>query len=543
MCVLRTGIQLENNFTTHQSCITNLTKSHFLLGRHCHKALYLDTHYPCLKPAKTSLEQKTLMAGKTVGLTARKVFSNGVLIASLNTTQALQETRGAIVNGALTIFEAAFSYDDVLIRVDILSRETIESPWDFYEVKATTYNDCTKEQIDEYRSDIAIQIWVLQNLGVQLRRITLMHLNRECRYPDLGDLFSFKDYSREIISVLVDIKSDIAGLKMALTQKREPFVAIGNHCDKPRTCPFKTRCWEHVPKLSIFNIPRNLKKWEQYKQGTISICSLSMSDFKSETQQRALLCYKDQNPYFNPEIIAELLNEWKYPLSYLDFEAIDYAIPRFPGARPYQHIPFQFSCHIQRSPDAELEHTEFLWTAEDDPRPAFIQKLLDSVPAAGSVIVYSASYESTRLKELAEDFPEYAEQLINIRNRLVDLKVVIQKGVFYPEFMGSFSIKKVAPALLGNAASYTHLEVSDGVEAMLAFDRMVSLPDTSSEKQTLRSDLLNYCRQDTMLMVKLHHCLRDKLATEIAQRHIESRVPRLRYNQVNMVNTPDENTN
>ena len=234
-----------------------------------------------------------------------------------------------------------------------------------------------------------------------------MHLNRECRYPELGDLFSFEDYSTEIIPVLADIKSDIAALKKTLTQKVEPSVSIGNQCDKPRTCPFKVRCWGHIPELSIFNIPRNLKKWEQYEQGTISICSLNMSDFKSKTQQRALLCYKDQNPYFNPEIVAELLSEWKYPLSYLDFEAIDYAIPRFPGARPYQHVPFQFSCHMQRSPDAELEHTEFLWTAEDDPRPAFIQKLLNSVPAAGSVIVYSASYESTRLKELAEDFPEY----------------------------------------------------------------------------------------------------------------------------------------
>lgn len=169
---------------------------------------------------------------------------------------------------------------------------------------------------------------------------------------------------------------------------------------------------------------------------------------------------------------------------------------------------------MQRSPDAELEHTEFLWTAEDDPRPAFIQKLLNSIPETGSVIVYSASYESTRLKELAEDFPEYREKLTNIRDRLVDLKVVIQKGVFYPEFMGSFSIKKVAPALLGEAASYANLTVNDGVEAMLAFDRMVFLPDTSNEKQALRAAMLEYCKQDTMLMVRLHHYLNNKAASK-----------------------------
>lgn len=489
----------------------DLTKSLFVAGKRCAKAAYLTNHADDLKPALTALERKTLAWGHTVGQAARLAFSGGLLIDTLDIDKALNTTCQAIKNGVLTLYEAAFRFDDVLVRVDILSRETVESPWDFYEVKATTYHDCDKEQKAEYQNDIGIQVWVLQQLKIPLGRISLMHLNRECRYPDLDNLFSFEDYSMDIVPVLANIESDIAALKKTLIQELEPFVSIGNHCDKPRTCPFKTRCWGHIPKLSIFNIPRNLKKWDLYEQGIISVCNLNISDFKSETQQRALLCYKDQNPYFNPKIVTELLNEWKYPLSYLDFEAIDYAIPRFPGARPYQHIPFQFSCHMQRSPAAELEHTEFLWTAEDDPRPAFIQKLLDSVQAAGSVIVYSASYESTRLKELAEDFPEYAEQLINIRNRLVDLKVVIQKGVFYPEFMGSFSIKKVAPALLGSTASYAHLEVSDGVEAMLVFDRMVSLPDTSSEKQVLMGDLLKYCQQDTLLMTKLHNTLRHKI--------------------------------
>lgn len=493
----------------------DLTKTLFVAGKRCAKAAYLTNHADDSKLALTALERKTLAWGNAVGHAARQTFPTGLLIDTLDIDQALDTTRQAIKNGVLILYEAAFRFEDVLVRVDILSRETVESPWDFYEVKATTYHDSDKEQKADYQNDIAIQVWVLQQLKIPLGRISLMHMNRECRYPDLDNLFSFEDYSMDIVPVLANIESDIAALKKTLIQELEPFVSIGNHCDKPRTCAFKTRCWGHIPKLSIFNIPRNLKKWDQYKQGTISVCSLSTSDFKSEAQQRALLSYKDQNPYFNPEIVAELLNEWKYPLSYLDFEAIDYAIPRFPGARPYQHIPFQFSCHMQRSPAAELEHTEFLWTAEDDPRPAFIQKLLESVPAVGSVVVYSASYESTRLKELAEDFPEYAEQLINIRNRLVDLKVVIQKGVFYPEFMGSFSIKKVAPALLGSTASYAHLEVSDGVEAMLAFDRMVPLPDTSNEKQTIKAAMLAYCKQDTMLMVKLHHHLQDKLTTEL----------------------------
>lgn len=488
----------------------NLNKSRFVIGQQCPKALYLATHAPGKRPALTSLERKTLTAGNVVGQAARHAIPNGVLIKSLNSAQALQETQQAIKAGALTLYEAAFSYDDVLIRVDILSRDSVDRPWDFYEVKATTYNDCKKEQKDEYRNDIAIQIWVLNNLGIPLRRISLMHLNRECRYPNLDDLFAYRDYSQEIIQELSDIESSIQRLRATLSQQEQPKISIGPHCDKPRACPFKNHCRKDIPKTSIFNIPRNLKKWEQYERGVISTDDLMMSDFSSEIQKRALQCYQDNRPYFDKKTVSELLNLWEYPLAYLDFEAIDHAIPRYPGARPYQHIPFQFSCHIQRTPDAELKHEEFLWTSSDDPRPAFIRELIKKVPKRGSIVVYYAPYESTRLKELAEDFPEYCEQLNDIRDRLVDLMVVIQKGVYYPEFMGSFSIKKVAPAILGETASYSNLEIGDGVEAMLAFEKITGLPSDFLKRHALIDSLRRYCEQDTLLMVKLHHWLRAK---------------------------------
>lgn len=487
-----------------------ITKSLFILGQRCHKAFYLNTYSTHLKSPSTSLERKTLNAGKKVGQAARKAFPNGVLIKALNTTQALHETQQAIDAGALRLYEAAFSYDDVLIRVDLLSRETVEAPWDFYEVKATTYNDCTKEEKDEYRNDIAIQVWVLQNLGVRLNRIFLMHLNRECRYPDLDSLFAYQDYALEIVDELSKIEDHLRSLRAVLSQQEEPKINIGPQCDQLCVCSFENYCKKDIPKPSIFNIPRNLKKWAQFERGVISTDDLKMSEFNSEVQKRALQCYQNNSTFFDKKVVSELLNLWEYPLAYLDFEAIDHAIPRYPGARPYQHIPFQFSCHIQRTADADLEHTEFLWTQPDDPRPAFIRELISQVPSKGSIVVYFAPYESTRLKELAEDFPRYSKQLNDIRNRLVDLMVVIQKGVYYPEFMGSFSIKKVAPAILGETASYANLEIGDGVEAMLAFEKLITSSTDFNERQILIYRLHKYCKQDTLLMVKLHQFLNNK---------------------------------
>jgi hypothetical protein len=490
-----------------------ITKSSFTIGQRCRKALYLRTHFPHLEKPITSLERKTLKAGNDVGRAARQVFPNGVLIKSLNISRALQETKQVIEEGVLTLYEAAFSYDNVLIRIDILSRETVDSPWDFYEVKATTYSDCTKEEKEEYRNDIVIQIWVLKNLGIPLRRISLMHLNSECRYPNFDNLFAYQDYSQEIDAELSDIESSIQSLRATLSQSEIPNISMGPHCDKPRSCPFENYCSKDIPKLSIFNIPRNLKKWRQYERGIISTDDLKMSDFSSEIQKRALQCYQDSRPFFDKKVVSELLNLWEYPIAYLDFEAIDHAIPRYPGARPYQHIPFQLSCHIQQTPDAELQHVEFLWTSPDDPRPAFIHELITKIPETGSIVVYYAPYESTRLKELAEDFPEYSAQLTDIKDRLVDLMDVIKKGVYYPEFMGSFSIKKVAPAILGDTASYANLEIGDGVEAMLAFEDLIKLSKNTQELKAINDAMLEYCKQDTLLMVQIHKWLKDSLKT------------------------------
>jgi hypothetical protein len=200
----------------------------------------------------------------------------------------------------------------------------------------------------------------------------------------------------------------------------------------------------------------------------------------------------------------EILKQWEYPLSYFDIEAIAYPIPRYPNSRPYQNLPFQFSCHILRDENSELEHHEFLHNENNDPRFAFIQKMLEVLPQSGSIVVYHQTYEISRFKELARDFPEYAQAINDLIPRVVDLKKVIMDTVYYPAFMGSFSIKKVAPVLLGEEASYDHLEVGDGIEAMLAYQEMLSSSSNSSRKLKIKKSLLEYCKQDTLLMVYIY---------------------------------------
>lgn len=434
-----------------------LTKSCYVTGTRCAKALFLQKKSPELRKIESSQDRKAKREGAEVGAFARLQFPGGLLIDTLDTNQALEETRQAIDKGALTLYEGAFMAQSVLIRADILTRSSIHSPWQLYEVKATTYRSVDAPSKKEFSRDLAIQTWVLQQCKIDLNGIYLMHLNHECVFPEMHNLFNVIDYASEVNPILADIDDDIQRLQNILLSEQHPSIGIGQHCEKPRECQFSAVCWKNLPRYTVFNIPRALNKWKLHEENRFSVTHLNEADFSSEKQKRALRCYQTNQPFYDLQIAQAILETWAYPLSYFDLEAVSYPIPRYNNSRPYQDLPFQFSCHIQRSPESELEHHEFLFDADADPREVFINEILNVLPSSGSIVVYHQTYEMTKLKELANDFPQYADSLRSLLPRIVDLKKVIEESIYHPEFLGSYSIKKVAPVLLGQDVSYNHL--------------------------------------------------------------------------------------
>ena len=195
----------------------------------------------------------------------------------------------------------------------------------------------------------------------------------------------------------------------------------------------------------------------------------------------------------------------EYPLYFLDFETVNRAIPRFPGMRPYDQLPFQWSVHVMRKPGAELEHYEFLAADRADPRREFITSLCSALGKSGSIVVYSA-FESQRLSELAAWLPEFAGRIKQIQRRLWDLLPVVRNHVYHPKFAGSFSIKNVLPALVPGM-TYEGMEVADGTDAGLAWESLVRGGLDQSERDRIKRALLDYCGQDTLALVRLLKCL------------------------------------
>ena len=152
--------------------------------------------------------------------------------------------------------------------------------------------------------------------------------------------------------------------------------------------------------------------------------------------------------------------------TFMDFETLTPAIPKYIGTNPYQTIPFQWSIHIQDE-FGQLRQKSFLNEDADDPRERFIKALLDTVPSEGTIVVYSG-YEQTVMRRLAVSFPQYADPMEALCARAFDLLKLIRENYYHPEFHGDNSLKSVLPALVPNL-SYADLGVQDGSMAAVAY--------------------------------------------------------------------------
>ena len=186
-------------------------------------------------------------------------------------------------------------------------------------------------------------------------------------------------------------------------------------------------------------------------------------------------------------------------------------MPPWDGTRPYQQVPFQYSLHILREPDGELEHFEYLHRDLSNPMLGVIESLRNNIGNEGSILVWYEAFEKTRNSEMAEIYPEAAAFLNSINDRIIDLmKPFSQDMVRDAAFMGSSSIKKVLPVLVPDL-SYESLDIQEGVEAALKW-KMVTLGEaTEAERSKVYSNLIEYCRLDTLAMVKIHKLLKTLL--------------------------------
>jgi hypothetical protein len=345
---------------------------------------------------------------------------------------------------------------------------------------------------------------VLQKAGLTVVRGEVMHLNRECRFPDLSNLFARRDVTEQARTVLPTIPNKVR-LQMAVLTGSLPEVAPGDHCNTPYPCPFQSRCLPQLPEHHISTLYKIRSKnvTRLLDAGHETLHDLP-DDFEAGgPAARQIASARTGQRLVEPGLLNAL--RFDYPIAFLDFETIMPAVPAWPGCGPLQHVPVQFSCHILGVNG--VTHHQWLAAGSDDPREALSRALLQACDGAATVLAYHAPAERGAIQHLISAVPHLANDLKQLHDRIEDLLPIVRDHVYDPAFGGKFGLKKVLPALVPDLG-YDDLEIQDGHTASAALEAML-LRNTRSpeETQTLRQHLLEYCARDTLGLVRLHQRL------------------------------------
>lgn len=489
----------------------NFSKSKYCKLCQCPKILWMDKYKPEAAEEDSSAEAR-FETGNEVGDLAMRLFGDFTEATAYSDDGALDlnaridKTRELLGKGADNICEASFSFGGLYCAVDILRR--CGDGYAIYEVKSSTHVKHV------YIIDVAYQKYVLERCGVKVTGTYVVNINPEYERHgdlDLNGLFKITDVSEDIKDEYELVEGNLAAAEKLLADPSEPDTDIDVYCESPYDCVYRKYCnaLHNIPTPSVFDLYKLplAKKVAAYKAGLVSFESVKDSElcanmFRARQVDFAL---NDRGTYIDKTGIAEFLDTLSYPLYFLDFETMQLAIPQFEGAKPYSQIPFQYSLHYIEKEGGEVKHKEFLAESGTDPRRAIAERLCEDIPRGVTTLAYNMSFECSRIKELARLFPDLSERLLDICSGITDLIIPFRNGCYYNRAIGgSFSIKSVLPAMFPDdpELDYHNLEgVHNGGEAMDVFPRIKSMPP--EQAQAARRNLLEYCKLDTLAMVKI----------------------------------------
>lgn len=484
-----------------------LSKSKYCKAKQCNKALWLLKNNPAV--ATEIDNQAVLDNGTEVGELARGILGEYINVEyNEDLSIMIKQTKELLANESKIITEASFNFNNNFCSVDILKNDV--DGIEIYEVKSST------EVKDIYLDDISYQVYILTNLGYNIKKASIVYINNQyVRHGDLdlNKLFNIEDVTGIAFDKQDEISKKLTEIEEYMKQKTEPKQDIDMNCFKPYNCEFWDYCTKNLPINNIFKIREMHKeqKMKLYKNGIYDFKDVLKEDIKLKYKQQVEFEVLNKNAIIDKEGIKNFLEKLYYPLYFLDFETYQQAIPKYEGIRPYMQIPFQYSLHYIQDENLELQHTEFLAIAGVDPRRKLAEQLVKDIPTNACVLAYNMKFEKMVIKELAEVFEDLREELMKIYDNIQDLMIPFYERMYYcKEMQGSYSIKYVLPALFPNDRQLDYHKlpvVHNGSEAMSTFATLHL--KSKKEQENIRKGLLEYCKLDTLAMVKIWEKLKE----------------------------------
>jgi predicted RecB family nuclease len=474
-----------------------LSKSRLLAARQCRRRLWLEVNRPELREYGAQALRR-FAEGQRLNAIVHALYPDGVLIDDdVPLGAALKQTAAHLARRPQRpLFEATFSRHRVLVRADVLARR--DDGFQLTEVKSST-------RVKPYHLiDCAVQHWVISEAGYPVAKTRLAHIDTGFTYRGDGDyrgLLRFVDVTEQIAGLLPEVPDWVATALDTLRIDDEPDIAVGPHCTDPFACPFLAHCSPPPPEYPVSTLPGGGAIIAQLqREGIADIRDIPPGRLQRPLHERVRLAIQTGEPYVGREL-AERLRTLPWPRCYLDFETIQFAIPRWPDTRPYEQLPFQWSCHVEDAAGG-LRHEAFLDQSGGPPMRACAEALIAALGGHGPVFTYSP-FERRVIHALATRLPDLAPRLRALAERLFDLLPLVKAHYYHPAMQGSFSIKAVLPTVAPDLRYDALGEVRDGLAAQLAYEELIDPATAPARRAALADELDEYCRLDTLAMVRL----------------------------------------
>ncbi len=483
----------------------------YLLYRRCPRSLHrklTGQHLPTLYASDESFPFQSDRAH--VVRLARRLFPDGVAAGALSVNDGhdreASPEHGSPVK-ARVLFDACCGLEPLVACADIYLPQ---KPEGMAAVLVRESTSIKKAALIE----AAFLLWCFRRCDVEPAKIYLYHLEKsyERHGPlDLESLFAVRDITTRARKSLEQEEARIEEFAALLDADPTLERFKDEPCRRAAGCPV---CRDDVEPAAHDDLSTLFRaghlatelRAEGY-QSIVDVPEQRLVKPIHRIQRKTLL---ERGAHVDRDAIDLFLARLEYPLCYLDFEATSAAIPPMDGVSPWEHVPYLYSLHIEREPGAEPEHTAFVMEPGSDQRREMARSLVTALAETGSLVVFSAGFESGVLARLAASVPEYAPELQEATARMVDLLYPFSGFAFYHHMQrGKVSLKTVLPLL--TESDYSDEDVQDGYTANVAYRHLTEratadgglADDERARADEVLEQLVSYCTMDTLAMVQI----------------------------------------
>lgn len=532
-----------------------LTKSRFKIALECPNKLFYTSKKEYANNKNEDPFLKALAnGGFQVEELARLHYPNGIFINTENYEyeKAFQLTQDALQNENVVIYEAAFLFEGLFIRTDIIVKTG--NSIKLIEVKAKSFNPNDEYNFvgarggivsswKPYLFDLAFQKYVAQKtfqkynfeayllMADKTKTASINGLNQLFRIPNNGNprtdiirqVNSIEEIGNSILSEanvdslindIIDNKYkyyENLNFEKSITTfnkayQQDSYLNWPTEFSSCKNCEFKANPEQEKNGLlsgfkhcfskqlnwtkNDFNKPNAIQIWNfrgktLMEENRMLMEELTEEDFNiklevdriapSERQwiQVEKAVNKDNSIYVEKEALKQEMNNWQFPLHFIDFETSTVALPFTSGRKPYEQVAFQFS-HHKYNQDGSIEHySQYINnTPGEFPNFIFARALKVAIGNDNGTVFKFATHENTIINaiitQLKESEETDKENLISFlktiskstKNQIkqwegdrnmIDLCKVVKDYYYNPYTNGSNSIKAVLPASLNSS--------------------------------------------------------------------------------------------